>query len=202
MDINDTTEEREDDIQKDDIFEERKGIEGVQEDVYIKVLQLEKLLNDLNHKFDQKIAVDEYKNQLFDNLHKELVGYQNDNVDKLLNTICLELIQLVDYVKKVQNRFQNEEMTEDNYKKLRKNVHGIEDQVIDILYQQNIEPYHIEGNDVDVKKQKIIGTETTDSIEKDNTISEFISDGYDKNGKIIRPERVKIYKYKEKMEEK
>ena len=50
----------------------------------------------LQQTFDDKIAEDTHKNGLFDNMHRELVRYQNGALDKIVDTIALDIIQLVD----------------------------------------------------------------------------------------------------------
>lgn len=64
----------------------------------------------------------------------------------------------------------------------------------DILYRQNIESYQVDGEEVDVKRQKIIRIVETDDRSRDNLIAERVAEGYEKEGKVIRPERIKIYK--------
>lgn len=160
-----------------------------------KVQELRQSLDNLQKCFDRKIATDQYKNQLFDNMHKELVGYQNGNFDKVINSIALDMIVLIDDIKKSYKIYREKEGNEENYKKLLKLYYGMTEDLEDILYRQNVESYQIEGNEVDVKKQKIVGTTPTNQPEEENQISERMADGYEKNGTVIRPERVKIYKY-------
>ena len=46
-----------------------------------------------------------------------------------------------------------------------------------------------------VRKQKIIQVVETEEQSKDNLIAARMADGYEKDGKVIRPERIKIFKY-------
>lgn len=165
------------------------------ESILEKVQELQKSLDNLQKCFDRKIATDQHKNQLFDNMHKELVGYQNGNFDKVINSIGLDLILLIDDIKKSHKVYSEKEGTEEDYKKLLKLFYGLVGDLEDILYRQSIESYRIEGSEVDVKRQKIVGTTPTNQLEEENQISERVADGYEKNGAVIRPERVKIYKY-------
>ncbi|MCD8215701.1 MAG: nucleotide exchange factor GrpE [Clostridiales bacterium] len=146
--------------------------------------------------FDDKIEQDEYKNTLFDNMHRELVRYQNGIMDKIVETLALDIIQLVDSTKGHISIYEKKEPTEDNYKRLLKIVNGIAEDMQDILYRQNIEAYSIPGNDVDTRRQKIIQILETNCSSEDNTTAVRVAEGYEKEGKIIRPERIKIFKYK------
>lgn len=152
-------------------------------------------LADLQQKFDDKIAEDEYKNGLFDNMHRELVLYQNGALDKVVDTVALDIIQLVDTTKGHARVYEDKEPTEENYGKLLRIVKGIAEDLEDILYRQNIESYNVPGDEVDVRRQKIIQTVPTDDKSNDNLVALRVADGYEKGDKVLRPERIKIFKY-------
>lgn len=151
----------------------------------------------LNKKFDEKIKYDEWKNTLFDNLHKELQKYRNGIVDKNLESMALDIIQIIDTYQKIVDTFTEKEVSEENYKKLLNILMDINIDLHDALYRQGIEPYETDDKIVDVKKQKIIKTINTTNPELNNIIEKKLAPGYEHNGKIIRPERISIYKYKE-----
>lgn len=48
---------------------------------------------------------------------------------------------------------------------------------------------------VQLRRQKIIQTVPTDDQSKDNLVAVRVADGYEKAGKVLRPERIKIFKY-------
>lgn len=152
-------------------------------------------LEALQECFNDKIAVDAHKNALFDNMHRELIKYQNGIMDKLLETMALDIIQLIDAIKGNIRVYEKKEPNGDNYIRLLKIVKGIAQDLEDILYRQSIEPYRVAGHEVDVKRQKIIQTMDTDDERKHNLVAVRVADGYEKEGKVIRPERIKIYKY-------
>lgn len=91
--------------------------------------------------------------------------------------------------------YDKKEPTEENYKKLLRIVKGIAEDLEDILYRQNIESYRVPGHEVDTRRQKIIQTVPTDDKSKDNLIAVRAADGYEKGDKVLRPERIKIFKY-------
>jgi len=160
--------------------------------------QFERLLaaiDMLQEQFREKIAVDAHKNALFDEMHRELVQYQNGTLDKIVETMALDVIQLVDSIKRCYRVYEEKEPSEDNYKRLLGVVKGIMEDLTDILYRQSIEAYQVAGEEVDVRRQKILQTVETDEPAKDNLVAVRVAEGYEKNGKVIRPERIKIYKY-------
>ncbi len=169
---------------------------NVQEgELLAKLDAVQQAIADLQLAFDDKIAVDAHKNGLFDNMHRELVRYQNGALDKIVDTIALDIIQLVDTTKSHVRVYEKKEPTEDNYKRLLRIIKGIAEDLEDILYRQNIESYRVPGHEVDVRRQKIIQTVPTDDQSKDNLIAARTADGYEKGDKVLRPERIKIFKY-------
>lgn len=168
---------------------------GEQTELLAKLDAVQKALADLQQTFDDKLAEDTHKNGLFDNMHRELVRYQNGALDKIVDTIALDIIQLVDTTKGHVRVYEKKEPTEENYKKLLRIVKGIAEDLEDILYRQNIESYRVPGHEVDVRRQKIIQTIPTDDKSKDNRVAVRAADGYEKGDKVLRPERIKIFKY-------
>ena len=124
-----------------------------------------------------------------------MVRYQNGALDKIVDTIALDIIQLVDTTKGHVRVYDKKEPTEENYKKLLRIVKGIAEDLEDILYRQNIESYRVPGHEVDTRRQKIIQTVPTDDKSKDNLVAVRVADGYEKGDKVLRPERIKIFKY-------
>ena len=160
-----------------------------------KLEALQQAMQGLQECFDSKIATDAHKNGLFDNMHKELTRYQNGAMDKIVDTIALDIIQLVDTTKGHLRVYEKKEPNEENYKRLLRIVKGVTEDLQDILYRQSIEAYRVEGHEVDVRRQKIIQTIPTDNQSKDNLVAVRAADGYEKDGKVLRPERIKIFKY-------
>lgn len=168
---------------------------ATQKELLEKLDAVQKAIAGLQQTFDEKIAEDAHKNDLFDNMHRELTRYQNGAMDKIVDTMALDIIQLVDTTKGHIRVYEKKEPTEDNYKRLLRIVKGIAEDLQDILYRQNIESYRVEGHEVDVRRQKIIQTIPTDDQSKDNLVAVRVADGYEKDGKVLRPERIKIFKY-------
>lgn len=152
-------------------------------------------LEKLQECFDAKIAEDEHKNKLFDNMHSELVTFQNGAYDKLIDTMALDIIQIIDSVKHNCKLYEKKEFSEENYTKLLRCLKAVAEDLNDVLYRHNIEPYEAVSREVDVRRQKIIQTIPTADETEDNKIAFRTACGYEKSGKVLRPERIKIYKY-------
>ncbi len=160
-----------------------------------KLEAIQQVLATLQEMFDDKIAEDTHKSGLFDNMHRELTKFQNGALDKIVDTIALDIIQLVDSTKGYYRVYETKEPTEENYQKLLRIVKGIAEDMQDILYRQSIESYKVTGHEVDARRQKIIQTVPTDNPARNNLIAVRTADGYEKDGKVLRPERIKIFKY-------
>ncbi len=180
---------------KEEVQEEKaENVENSKE-IFEKLDSVQQAISELQEMFSDKIAEDTYKNGLFDNMHRELIRYQNGALEKIVDTVALDVIQLVDTTKGHIRVYEKKEPTEENYKKLLRIVKGISEDLEDILYRQNIESYRVPGHEVDVKRQKIIQTVPTDEKAKDNLVAVRVADGYEKGDKVLRPERIKIFKY-------
>ena len=152
----------------------------------------------LNKKFDQKIKTDMHKAEMFDNMHKELIQYKNGLITQIINNILIDIIQIIDINDKNISLFENQDCSEENYEKIIRILKGISEDLTDVLYRQSVEPYTLD--EIDIKRQKILQVIPTNDISLDRTIAKKIVPGYEKDGKIIRPERISIYKYKESEE--
>lgn len=159
------------------------------------LVEIKNILRILQISFDTKIKTDAHKEKMFDNMHQELTDYRNGVIEQQLNSIALEIIQVIDILKKNKKIFSDKEYTEENYRKLLISYEGLICDLEDILYRQSIEPYEVDGMEIDVKRQKIVRTVTTTIESENNQLAEKLACGYEKNGKVIRPERVMIKKY-------
>lgn len=157
---------------------------------------LSRQMSELKDLFNQKIANDNYKDQLFDKMHAELVKYQQGSVNKMVDDMAMDVILLSDTTKQIINKYKDGEPSEENYIKLLNQFQGISDELEDILFRQGIEPYSVEDDEFDPKKQRVIGKVTTDKKELNNKIASKGAIGYEKdNGQVLRREHVSIYKY-------
>lgn len=157
---------------------------------------LSRQMSELKDLFNQKIANDKYKDRLFDKMHAELVKYQQGSVNKMVDDMAMDVILLSDNTKQIIDAYKDYEPSEENYKKLLVQFHGIADELEDILFRQGIEPYTVEDDEFDPKKQRVIGKVTTDQEELNNKVASKGAIGYEKDsGQVLRRENVKIYKY-------
>ena len=157
---------------------------------------LSRQMSELKDLFNQKIANDEHKDRLFDKMHAELVKYQQGSVDKMVDDMAMDVILLSDNTKQIIDKYKDSEPSEENYIRLLNQFQGISDELEDILFRQSIEPYSVEDDEFDPKKQRVIGKVATDKKELNNKVASKGVVGYEKdNGQVLRRENVNIYKY-------
>ena len=167
-------------------------------DTDVDLIDLYSEIKGLKEDFAIHITKNKEKDEIIDKLHRENTKYRNGLIEKINESMSLDIIQTIDDIKKTQSAFSEKEPTEENYGKLLKALGSTILDLQDILYRQNIETYSCDSEKVDVKRQKVVKTIQTDDPEKHNTIAERIAPGFESENKIIRPERISIYKYTER----
>ena len=159
--------------------------------------ELMDVLLGLKQKFENKIEFDKHKNELFDKMHKQLEDYQNDAIGASVMPITMDLIILIDTIKKNQS-YICKKCSEKDYKKLYDLYMGVSQDLEAVLLRQDIEPYTEDNDKINIKRQKVNKVVYTSDEDKNNMVKESVAPGYEKFGRIIRPEKVDIYKYKGK----
>ena len=153
---------------------------------------IQDMLLKLDEKFDKKIAEDTYKNSLFDKMYEELASYKKDLYAKLVGPFINETISLLDDYERLIERIDTID-----YDKLKKYVIGIPDDLESILENNGVERYSDDAEKFNPKTQRVIKTIPTGNIALENVIAERTRKGYRWNAVMLKPEMVKIYKYKE-----
>ena len=155
---------------------------------------IQEALHRLTRLFEMKIQTDAHKEKLFDNMHRELLAFRNGVNNKPLISMAIDIITMIDGLDKTYKTLCAKE---DEVQRLKGAMAMLEDnrqELEDILYRASFEPYSCPGDTVDTKRQRIVAYEKTDDPQKLNHIAARLGDGYEFEGQIIRPERIKIYK--------
>lgn len=154
-------------------------------------------LQQLVRRFEQKIQVDSHKQKVFDDLHAELQEYRNGLIASLTLTMERDVIKLIDDVQKTLSVFADKSASPESYERMFAMFSGVATDLEDILYRHGVEPYNSRGDSVDVTRQQILTTVPTNDKNLDKKIAERISRGWEKDGKVVRPERISVYIYQE-----
>ena len=140
----------------------------------------------------------EVKDDRINKLHKELEYYKQESADRFADQLMKAVIKVrKDMVKLIASEKWDEMSRED----LQREYTYIFEDLTDLLEQQNIDPYKTnpgEAFDASIHQPT---SEATDRPELDKTIKESLAEGYKKPDKVLIPERVVVYKYKENTKE-
>ena len=155
-------------------------------------------LRKLNKQFESKIKYDEQKEKTIERLHSELQKYKADLYKKMLLPIVNDLIR---FIEREERNLHFLKENPPSIGKLIDRFFDLFDDMRDILYNQGIDAYKEEGDIFDPKRQKIIKKIITDDSNKDKKVANHRNWGYEWDGKIIKPEGVDLFIYKENYDE-
>lgn len=134
------------------------------------------------------------KDEMIDKLYKELEYYKQKAAERFVEQFLKSFVK----VHKDMGRLCNSEMWKNmSADELRREFQYAYEDITDLFQQQNMDMYQSECGDEfnpAVHQPKI---EYTDNIALDKKIKSTISVGYKKGNKIIIPERVIVYQFKE-----
>lgn len=145
--------------------------------------------------FEGKIKYDEHKNQIIDDLHRQLQDFRDGIIKKHLLSMITDIIKVIDDTRKFKAHYENTEQPEGASGVLLDFMGQIASDLEDIFTFQGIYPFTGVENTFDSARQRIIKKVETDDPEKNRRIAESLRPGYEWEGKVIRPEMVSIYIY-------
>ena len=165
---------------------------------------LEKM-EELKGLFENKIAADSHLKEINDKLYGNLKKYQDGMLDTIVESVYSEIILII---KDLESQVSHipKECTEENYNKLFKRFSAIPLRLMDLLYEHDVEPYQVQGDLFEAKRQDISSTVVTNDESLKNHVKESVSKGYlrhiiaengDSVDKVLRKEKVIVYKYEE-----
>ncbi|RJP85867.1 MAG: nucleotide exchange factor GrpE [Desulfobacteraceae bacterium] len=158
------------------------------------VLEAIKLqIDDLAQAFNSKLKYDEHKNKIIDDLHQGLQQHREGLLKKYLHRIVMDVIKIVDDMRKLTAHYNQLSHSEDTSVKLLKYIENIATDLEDVFSWEGVVPFTCGGDIIDPARQRVLNRIATDDPEKDKTIAERLRPGYEWDGKIIRPEMVSVY---------
>lgn len=146
-------------------------------------------LDDLRTAFDREIRAEATREKVVDRLHAELQEYKNDLLLQTLRPMFTDLIQLHDDIGKIIDAHEADEHTE----RLLGFMAGFQQGIEDILYRQGVEPFEVEGETFDPRRQRAVATVPTDEAGRGKTVAQRHRKGFRAGEKVIRPEIVSVY---------
>lgn len=154
-------------------------------------------LDNLHHEFQDKLKHDSHKDKIIDSLHQELQGYKDDIVKKHLKSVIMDVIKIVDDIRKLAEHYQSRKPSEDDMPKLIRHMESISSDLEDIFLWQGITPFSCDDEAFDPVRQKMLKRIETTEPAKDKKVAMRLRPGYEWEGRILRPEMVAVYVYNE-----
>jgi len=165
--------------------------EKAPEEPALSLAALEEAVKGLQKRFDEKIAFDEYKNQLFDKLYSELQLYKQDLHAKLVEPIVKDVIKLLSETQKFCDQI-DKRSPED----VREYLQGIPEDLVTMLEDHDVELYRdTDSETFNPRTQRVLRIVPTDDAALEKKIAQRVRPGYRWKGKTLQPEMVNIYKY-------
>jgi molecular chaperone GrpE len=162
-------------------------------DPYMAVEQITEIIQQLQADFQAKIQYDQSKERLIDSLHRELQGYREDLVFKILSPLVNDLVQLYDDVDKVTARKTGDADGDAVRDELRDHVLS---DIESILERYGFDLYQTTDTLFDRKLHRVTRIMNTSEEALDLTIAEHGRRGLRYGERIVRPENVVVYQYK------
>ncbi len=157
---------------------------------------LQDSMNQLAGEFQSKLKYDAHKERIIDTLHQELQEYKNDIVKKHLMSVLMDVIKVVDDIRKWTGHYRSLDSDTRDPIKLFKFLETIPSDLEDIFYWQGVKSFICQGDGFDPSRQRAAKKVATADPGMDKKVAESLRYGYEWEGKVIRPEMVAVYDYK------
>jgi molecular chaperone GrpE len=147
--------------------------------------------------FEREARAEATREKIVDRLHDELQQYKGDLLLGTLRPVLLDLIQLHDDIGKVavpDRRQDQDTQVIPEVGRLLGLMRGFQQGIEDILYRQGVEPFEVEGELFDPRRQRAVATVATDDPSLARTVAGRLRKGFAAGEKVIRPELVTVRK--------
>lgn len=149
--------------------------------------QVQDRLAGLQSQFDREVRAEASRERIVDRLHAELQEYKQDLMLKVQRPIFVDLIQLHDDVGKMAAA------QPPDAEGFRDALGSIQTALEDVLYRQGVEPFRVEGDAFDPRRQRAVTTVPTPDPALARTVAARLRPGFQSGEKVIRPEMVTVY---------
>lgn len=152
--------------------------------------QVQERLAGLQAQFDREVRAEANRERIVDRLHAELQEYKQDLLLKVQRPIFVDLIQLHDDVGKMAAAQPADG------EGFRGTLESIQTALEDVLYRQGVEPFRVDGDAFDARRQRAVTTVPTPDPALARTVAARLRPGFQSGDKVIRPEMVTVYTHK------
>ncbi len=160
---------------------------------------LHRKLDALQARFDRETRAEATREKVVDRLHAELQEYKQGLILGILRPVFVDLIQLHDDIGKMADANASEDAggeAGDGARRLLDLIRSTQQGIEDILYRQGVEPYALEGDAFDPRRQRALATVATDDPGRNKCVVDRLRKGFQSGEKVIRPEMVTVYSFR------
>ncbi len=147
-------------------------------------------IDNLAAAFDREVRAEATREKVVDRLHAELQEYKNDLLLNVMRPVFVDLIQLHDDIGKI---VAAQPEPSDDAARLLDLMGGFQQGIEDILYRQGVEPFALDDDAFDPRRQRAFSTVPTDDPEQSKRVAARLRKGFRTGEKVIRPEIVSVY---------
>ena len=164
-----------------------------------RLTSIEEELKRSNELFESKCLYDSTKEEIITRLHKELHGYKDDMLKKILKPVFMDMIVFADSMKSLVSCYEETpemDLILEKYQKLRKEFIKVESHICDLIYNYGVVSFSSQPDDeFNPKTQQVRKDTPTDDPEKHKKIVKSLSPGYAWDEQLLRRESVHLFKY-------
>ncbi len=159
------------------------------------VAALSERIERLQTLIEREVRAETTREKVVDRLHTELQEYKQDLLLSTLRPVFIDLIQLHDDIGKVAIVPDGSNDPLDG-KRLVELMKGFQQGIEDILYRQGVEPFQVEDEAFDPRRQRAVMTVPDNDPARNKTVAERLRKGFRSGDRIIRPEIVAVFSQK------
>lgn len=152
-------------------------------------------LEKLNNGFSKRIANDFAKDKALDKLYEQLDDYKNNFIKKAINPFIHDLILYYDRINNNLLHLESDNISEN----IVSSIKMFKDELLEIFSRNGIEPMEQSeiGTHFNPEKSKALKKIETDDEKNHLTIKNILQEGFLQDNKILRPEVVEIYTFRQ-----
>ncbi|MDI6796400.1 MAG: nucleotide exchange factor GrpE [Desulfatibacillaceae bacterium] len=149
----------------------------------------------LASEFSGKLKYDSHKDKVIDALHKELQEYKGDIVKKNMQSMVMDLIKIIDDIRKITLYYQAREAEMGDVPKLINAMEGISQDIEEVLNIRGVEAVVCEEDTFLPSIQRALRLVPTAEPSQDKIVAYRIAPGFEWEGRILRKEMVAVYTF-------
>lgn len=149
---------------------------------------IRKEVNKLEKLFEERLRYDNAKEKAFDSLYERMKQYEGNYQASIKNSLIRSLLLLHDNMVTIETDLEDQPI-------IQKYISALRQELLDILYAEDVEPMGDLGKQFDHQLQQGVHTVPTVDLAKDNRVERVVREGFYIAGKVLRPQSVMVFRY-------